>query len=151
MMREQHQRVLVVDDDHVIRQILVAALQQQPLLTIDEARDGTEAIRLLRENSYTVILLDLLMPGESGFDVLNAIDGSPADPPIVLVVTGADRNIVDQLDSRKIHGIIRKPFDPREIAGVVAACSEIRGRSAFETMALATMIGGAPLIALLKL
>jgi hypothetical protein len=69
----------------------------------------------------------------------------------VLVISGADRRVLDQLDSQKIHGIVRKPFDPDEVAAVVAACAEIRGRSAFETMALATMMTGAPLMALLKL
>lgn len=150
MTSEQHRQVLVVDDDAVVRSILSTALRQRNLL-IDEAADGEEAIRLLRETAYSVVLLDILMPGVDGFGVLDAIDSSGAYPPVVLVVSGADRYVLDQLDSRRIHGVVRKPFDPHEIASVVAACAEIRGRSTFETMALATMISGAPLIALLKL
>ena len=126
-----------------------AALRQRPLV-VDEAGDGSEAIALLSESRYAVVLLDLLMPNVDGFGVLDALaDGE--NPPIVLVVSGADRRVIDQVDSRKIHGIIRKPFDPVEIADVVAACSDIRGRSAFETMAYAPAIGAAPLTALLKL
>jgi hypothetical protein len=59
--------------------------------------------------------------------------------------------VLERLNANKIHGIVKKPFDPREVAEVVAACAEIRGRSAFETMAVATVMTGAPLIALLKL
>jgi CheY-like chemotaxis protein len=150
MTHELHQRILVVDDDHEVRRILVTALRQKALV-IDEAADGAQAIALLREHTYSVVVLDLLMPVTDGFHVLDAIDEHDANAPIVLVVTGADRPILDQLDSRKIHGVVRKPFDPHEIASVVAACSDIRGRSTFETMALATMMTGAPLIALLKL
>jgi CheY-like chemotaxis protein len=150
MTHELHQRILVVDDDHEVRRILVTALRQKALI-IDEAADGAQAIALLREHTYSVVVLDLLMPVTDGFHVLDAIDENDANAPIVLVVTGADRPVLDQLDSRKIHGVVRKPFDPQEIASVVAACSDIRGRSTFETMALATMMTGAPLIALLKL
>lgn len=150
MASEQHRRVLIVDDDGVVRQILVAALRQKALI-IDEAEDGARALELLRENDYSVVLLDLLMPNVDGFEVMSALDESRAFAPVVMVVTGADRSVVEQLDSRRIHGIVRKPFDPEEIAGIVAACADIRARSAFETMAIATMMSGVPLIELLKL
>ena len=149
MRSEQHRQVLIVDDDPNVREILATALRQKSLLT-DEAPDGAEAIRLLAENSYSVVLLDILMPGVDGFDVLGAIDANTAQTPVVLVVSGAERAVLERLDTSRIHGVVRKPFDPQEIASVVAACAEIRGRSGFETMAYATMLAGAPLIALLK-
>ncbi|HYK04336.1 MAG TPA: response regulator [Thermoanaerobaculia bacterium] len=150
MMSEQHRQVLVVDDDPVVRSILGTALRQRSLL-YDEAADGAEAIRLLRENAYAVVLLDIMMPGVNGFEVLDAIDPTAANTPVVLVVSGADRAVLERLDARRIHGVVKKPFDPEEIASVVAACAEIRGRSTFETMAFATMMTGAPLIAFFKL
>jgi DNA-binding response OmpR family regulator len=149
MTSGQQGRVLVVDDDHDVRRILVTALRQRSL-TADEATNGREAIELLRENTYAVVLLDLLMPDVNGFGVLDALgDGDAA--PVVLVVSGAERRVLDALDAHRIHGIVKKPFEPSEVAAIVAACVEIRGRSAFETMALATMMSSAPLIALLKL
>ena len=149
-MTDQHRRVLVVDDEASVRGVLVAALRRKSLI-IDQACDGQEAIELLQQHTYSVILLDMLMPGINGYGVLDAIDHTAAHAPIVLVVSGAARSVLQELDSRKIHGIIRKPFDPYEIATVVHSCAELRGRSALETMALATMMTGAPLIALLKL
>lgn len=150
MAIEQHQRVLVVDDDPVVRQILIQALRRKPL-AIDEAANGHEAIGLLRENAYCVVLLDILMPDLNGFDVLDAIDEEALNAPVVLVVSGAERNVLDRLDSQRIHGIVKKPFDPLEIAALVFACAEIRGNRAFETMAIATVMTGAQLIALWKL
>lgn len=149
-MTIEHRRVLVVDDDHEVRRILTAALRQKPLV-IDEAADGRQAIELLREHSYSVIVLDLLMPDLNGFGVLDFIDETAANAPVVLVVSGAPRSVLDELDSKRIHGVIRKPFVPQDVADVVAACAEIRTRSTFETMALATVMTGAPWIALLKL
>jgi CheY-like chemotaxis protein len=145
-MQEQR-RVLVVDDDAEVRRILVASVRAKGL-PIDEAADGNAAIDLLKEHRYAVVLLDLLMPGVDGFAVLAAI-GHHDNPPIVLVVSGAERRILEQLDSNRIHGIVKKPFDPLDVADIVAACAEIRGRSAFETMAYATLVSSAPLIALL--
>ena len=142
-------RVLVCDDDPEIRRILVVSLRQKAL-QIDEAPEGHTAIEMLREHRYAVVLLDLMMPGVDGFAVLESIKMDP-NPPVVLVVSGAGRQVLDRVDTSRIHGVVKKPFDPIELAEVVAACAEIRGRSTFETMAVATMVAGAPLIALLKL
>lgn len=138
----------MIDDDVSVRRVLVAALAQKSLV-IDEASSGRAAIALLREHLYSIVLLDLIMPDGDGFAVLEAI-GNGANPPIVLVVTGAERPVIDRVDANRIHGIVRKPFDPVEIAEIVGACAEIRARSAFETMAYATAIAGGSLIALLK-
>lgn len=148
-MIEQNRRVLICDDDPEMRYLLVASLRNKPL-QIDQAHDGASAIELLRANRYAVVLLDLMMPGVDGFAVLDAIDHEK-DPPVVLVVSGAGRTLLDRLDSRKIHGVVKKPFDPIELAEVVASCAELRGRGPFEVMAVATMVAGAPLIALLEL
>jgi CheY-like chemotaxis protein len=143
-------RVLVVDDDPAIRQLLVRVLQRQSL-TVDEARDGCEALALINEHQYAVVLLDLIMPVLDGFGVLAALDGpGVASPPVVLVITGAERSELAGLDARRVHGIMRKPFDPEELAAVVLACAEIRSRAPFGTMAIATMIAGSPLLALLN-
>ena len=147
MPSEQYKRVLVADDDHEIRRILVTALSQRGLI-VDEAEDGARAIELLQENAYSVLVLDLLMPGVDGFEVLETLDEGTTPSPVVLVVSGAERSVIERVGARRIHGVVRKPFDIHDVASVIAACAEIRGKSAFETMALATMLSGAPLLAL---
>ncbi|HEY3056078.1 MAG TPA: response regulator [Thermoanaerobaculia bacterium] len=147
MPNETYRRILVVDDDDDVRRILSSALTTSGL-TVDTAGGGKEAIDLLRENSYAVVLLDLLMPGVDGFSVIDAMRAeSMQSPPVVLVITGADRSVVDRLDPQRIHGVVRKPFEPEELASLVLACSEIKSRGTFGTMAIATMISGAPLLA----
>jgi len=148
-MPESHRRVLVVDDDADVRRMLAGALREKGLL-VDEASDGAKAIELLQEHRYAVVLLELLTPVVDGFGVLQTLDRVP-NPPVVLVVSGADRRLLDQLRSSRIQGIVKKPFDVDELTDVVAACVEIRGSGAFEVMAYATLLSTAPLIALLKL
>ncbi|HET7433103.1 MAG TPA: response regulator [Thermoanaerobaculia bacterium] len=146
---EPYRRVLVVDDDHEVRELLATVLMQKSLV-VDRAADGRHAVELLRENEYAVVLLDLMMPDLDGFTVLDVMSAEGRVPPIVLVITGAEREVVEQLDAQRIHGIIRKPFDPHDLAAIVHACSEVRARNVFETMAIATMISSAPLLAWLS-
>ena len=115
---------------------MLAYLLGQRELAVDVAAGGREAIDLLAENTYSVILLDLLMPEPDGFAVLDSVGSA-----VVLVVTGADRSITDQLDSERIHGVVRKPFDHEELASLVVACSEIRSRGSFGMMAVAVISG----------
>jgi CheY-like chemotaxis protein len=91
------------------------------------------------------------MPVLDGFGVLDGLKETETMPaPVVLVITGASRSEIAHLDPRRVHGIMKKPFDPEELAAVVSACAEIRVNKAFGTMAIATMIAGSPLLALLK-
>jgi CheY-like chemotaxis protein len=144
---DQHKRVLIVDDDPDVRKLITSALTPHGLI-VDSAGDGEEALSYLRDNTYAVILLDLLMPKVDGFGVLAALktDGMHS-PPVVLVVTGADRSVVERLDAQHIHGVVRKPFDAEDLATLIVACSEIKGRGSFGTMAIATLVSGAPFLA----
>lgn len=145
MPPDHHKRVLVVDDDYEIRSMLGKVLRARSLV-VDEAENGSDAVDLLRENRYAVILLDLMMPVADGFSVLSAMQTEGVStPPVVLVITGADPSVTDNLDAQHIHGIVRKPFDPDDLASLVVACSEIRSRNSLGTMALA-MMSGAPLL-----
>ena len=146
MTSEHHRRVLIVDDDPDIRNLLVVVLQRKGLVA-DVATNGDEAIDLLRQHAYGVVLLDLFMPVTDGFAVLDAIERE-AWQPVVLVISGADRGTLEKLNTRSIHGIVKKPFDPEDLAAVVASCADIRGMRGFETMALAMMSG--PFLALLS-
>jgi CheY-like chemotaxis protein len=143
-------RILVVDDDAEIRGLLTAILQRYDLV-VDVAGDGAEATELLRQFQYAVVMVDLMMPNVDGFALLDRIAGSDVvSPPVVLVVTAADRASIQRLDTQRIHGIVRKPFEPEEIARLVVACAEIKSRGPFGPMAIATMLAGGPFLALLN-
>lgn len=138
----QDKRVLVVDDDADIRNLLSTVLRQQ-FLHVDEAADGDSALDLVRVNHYAVILLDLMMPRLSGLEVINRLSEiSHAAGSVVLVITAADPSMIARLDPRRIHGVIRKPFDIHEVASVVRGCAEIRSNRSLDAMAVASMLAG---------
>ena len=143
-------RILVVDNDVEVLGLLAAVLEKNDL-TVDTASDGAAAADLLRQFQYAVVLVDLMMPGIDGFGLLDLMSGGEVmSPPVVLVVTAADRAALERLDAQRIHGIVRKPFDPDEIARLVVACADIKSRGPFGAMALATMLAGSPFLALLN-
>lgn len=142
-------RVLVVDDDAEVRGLLTSILVQRNMV-VDQASDGREALDMLSRNKYSVVLLDLMMPSVDGLQLLQALDASRVQP-VVLVVTGADRSKLGELDSKRIHGIVRKPFDPEDLGDVVVECAEIRGRAGFHTMTISTLLATLPLLASLTI
>ena len=141
-------RILIVDDDAATRELIGTVLRRREL-TVDEAEDGMEALELLKEHRYAVVLLDLLMPNVDGFGVIENLE-TAISTPVVLVITGADRALLRKLDPQRIHGVVNKPFDAEDLATLVVACAEIKSRSPFEAMAISAMIAGGPFLAWLN-
>jgi len=141
-------RILIVDDDAATRELIGSVLRRREL-TVDEAEDGVEALELLKEHRYAVVLLDLLMPNVDGFGVIENLE-TAISTPVVLVITGADRSLIRKLDPQRIHGVVNKPFDAEDLATLVVACAEIKSRSPFEAMAISAMIAGGPFLAWLN-
>jgi CheY-like chemotaxis protein len=82
-------RILIVDDDDNLREVLSATLSQRDR-AVDTARDGIEALALLDQNPYDVILSDLRMPGLDGpalYEALRAMR-HPTTAPRVIFMTG---------------------------------------------------------------
>lgn len=132
-------KILVVEDDWDVRIELAARLRDRGLL-VDEAEGGRAAMDLMAAEHYAVILVDLLMPPPDGFAVLEALSaGMLKKPSVVIVTTAADPSALERLDPDRIHGVVRKPFDPDELADLVTACAEIRSRMNVEMIAVVMM------------
>jgi len=117
---DPEKRILVVDDDDAIRVLLLTILRHRGLAA-DAAVDGGEALACLRRSRYSVMLLDLMMPRESGFDVLGEIAQWPRERrPIVIVLTAGPEP--HALDPTLVAGTVRKPFDVDMLIDTVCAC-----------------------------
>jgi CheY-like chemotaxis protein len=114
--------VLLVDDNEATRTLIIALLQRE--FRVDSATDGNEAIEKLRTNQYASILLDLRMPQQDGFGVLEFLQSSnPEALRTVLVVTALlTKNEIERAKAFGICGIITKPFDVDELLGAVKDC-----------------------------
>lgn len=122
-------KVLIVEDEHDLRAAVALRLREKGLV-VDEAEGGRIAMDLLGADHYEVILVDLTMPEPDGFAILDALSsGSLKKPSVVIVTTGTEPTALERLDPARIHGVVRKPFDPDELADLVTACAEIRARA----------------------
>lgn len=114
------QRILVVEDDAAIRRGLVDALQFHGFETI-EAGDGVLAVSATLESAPDLVILDCMLPKQSGFDALKAIRASrPTLPVIMLTALGAENDRVTGL-SLGADDYIPKPFSLRELLARVEA------------------------------
>jgi CheY-like chemotaxis protein len=114
-------RVLVAEDDAEVR-ALVGAVVRQVGHRIEFAGDGQEAIERLTKGDYDVILLDLMMPKASGFEVLAWMHR--AKPRMakrsVIVLTAMAENDLVNLTPERVFAVIRKPFDINVLVAKIA-------------------------------
>lgn len=117
---KSEKRILIVDDDDAIRALLSTVLKRRGL-RVDTARNGVEAVTKLGERRYSLMLLDLMMPLMSGYQVLEHIaDESAASRPMVLILTaGLEPR---HFDTTFVVGTIHKPFDVELLVDTVIGC-----------------------------
>jgi len=115
-------RVLVADDDPAIRR-LVCTIVRRERLDVDCVTDGMEAVEMLRQHEYAVVLLDLMMPRLDGFGVIEWMKNNPPlIKPIIIVITAYADQRFKEVDSELVSGVLRKPFEVAELGGLVRAC-----------------------------
>lgn len=120
--------VLVVDDDQALRGLFKSLLAREGF-DVDSAADGGDALDRLKRRNYSVILLDLMMPNVNGFELLDRIErDSPSLLPRVIVMTGVNQRTIAKVDTSKVWGLIRKPFDIDDLVSSAIACADGKGR-----------------------
>jgi DNA-binding response OmpR family regulator len=128
--------VLVVEDEPNIRELVALHLQLDGW-TVTQAGDGQDALRLAREGTFDLIILDLMLPGLDGMTVLKALrrDTPARDVPVLLLTARRD-------ESDKVLGLesgaddyLTKPFGVRELVA--------RARALTRRPRAATAAGGA--------
>ena len=119
-MYRDEKRILVVDDDDAIRALLLTILRRRGM-KIDTARSGIEAVQRLATCRYSLVLLDLMMPHMSGYEVLDRLEKMPQEQrPFVLVLTAGGEPRA--LNPAVVAGTVRKPFDIEMLIDSVIAC-----------------------------
>ena len=109
--------VLLCEDEDSLRELMRASLGDG--FTFVEAVDGRDAVRLIRELQPDVVLLDLMLPGKNGYEILEEVRRERAtnETPIVVVTAwGHDR---DEVLAAGADRFVPKPFVPDELKAVI--------------------------------
>jgi two-component system chemotaxis response regulator CheY len=124
--------ILVVDDYQAMRLTIRRMLVQQGFTSISEARDGLEALALLRGSPIDIVISDLVMERMDGLQLLREIrsDASLSKLPFIMITATADRDRVIAAKAAGVTGYVVKPFTAAilksKIASVLADVSKTR-------------------------
>jgi DNA-binding response OmpR family regulator len=109
--------VLVVEDDKFLRELISRKLIKEGF-NVESAIDGEEGIKMVKELNPAIVLLDLILPGADGFEVLSRIKGDPAlssIPVIILSNLGQKEDVEKGLKLGAVDYLIKAHFTPGEI------------------------------------
>jgi len=124
-------RILVIDDDAGVRKAFALALEDTPY-KLDAAESGEKGIEMEQSNKYSLIFLDLKMPGINGVETLREIRKTSRDTP-VYIVTAFYKEFFDGLKTVRDEGLdfdlLKKPIGGDEI--VMIAKSVLEGPEAY--------------------
>src|SRR5918992_3050234 len=107
-------RILVVDDEEPIRRVIARLLQRNGY-ECETAGNAEEAMLLLKEGDFALVLTDMDMPGTSGLDLINQIAAAFEDISTVMVTGMDDAKLASAALKIGAYGYIIKPFEPNEI------------------------------------
>lgn len=115
-------RVLVADDDRQLQSLLNILLTRAGF-EVDFASSGREALKKTIADHYDAIMLDLILPDISGMEILDKLaQRKPEAMRRIIVITGASRGVIEQIDTSRIHALLRKPFDIQDVIRLTVQC-----------------------------
>jgi CheY-like chemotaxis protein len=115
--------VLVVDDDDAIRTLISRVLVRADY-DVAHASNGSEALTMLRARRFRTVVLDLMMPVMSGFELVEYLHANDdAGSPCIVIVSAAGERDLQSITSPLVRSVLRKPFDLPELLAAVEKCA----------------------------
>lgn len=122
MIDDRRPRVLIADDDPSIRRMLALSLEKEGYRTAD-ACDGSEALEAMRAGRADIVLLDLMMPKVTGWEVLTERAAAPELGKIPVIVITAERGDgLAKIANDGICALLAKPFELKTLQALVKSC-----------------------------
>lgn len=120
-MSDVNRTIFVVDDDPILLRGLDVALKGHGY-TVRTALDGPQLLSLLEEECPDLLLLDVMMPGMDGVEVLRRIrsDSRWSDLPVMIVTAVADAKVRAEAERRGPADVVPKPFRLQELLSTIA-------------------------------
>jgi len=118
-------RIIVADDEESMRWVLSRALRKKGF-TVDLARDGDEALRMIRSESYDLAILDIKMPGVSGLDLLDKVREFRSELLVVIMTAEAGMKNAVEAMKRGAYDYLTKPFDLEVMDAIIEKADRAR-------------------------
>ena len=127
-------RILIAEDDSNIRLGLIATLESDGY-AVTAAKDGAQALKLFPQEKYDLVMLDVMMPGQSGYDVCRALRSGGSQVPILFLTAKGEE--IDKVVGLKLGAddYVLKPFGVHELLARVEALLR-RARAAGPALAV---------------
>jgi len=119
-------RVVVADDDPLLRGLLADLLAREGFAVVGEAADGAEAVRLVAELRPDVVTMDLEMPRMNGVEAIREIARLPGAPPVLVVSGSASSELVDEALAAGAVGRLSKARLEAELGDALRAAVAAR-------------------------
>lgn len=122
-MTQELERVMLVEDDNDIRTVAGMALEMVGGLKIQACESGAQALEVVASFSPQLVLLDVMMPGMNGPEVLEALRRrtDTAEIPVIFLTAKVQADEIAKLRALGALDVIAKPFDPMTLAATVRA------------------------------
>ncbi|MBP2651319.1 MAG: response regulator receiver protein [Firmicutes bacterium] len=118
-------KILIVDDEPSIRFLVSASLEDEGY-DITEAVDGLQAYDIIQKDKPNLIILDVMMPGLTGYELCSRLKNDASTRDILILMLTAKGQENDRLESQQAGAdfYLRKPFSPLELIEVVGSLLE---------------------------
>jgi DNA-binding response OmpR family regulator len=106
-------KILLAEDEEVLRMLVADTLEEEGY-HLDEACDGEEAYKLIQQHEYDLIILDYMMPGYTGIELIQMIKAHPKQAKAKIIMLSAKSQSSDQQNVLRAGAdeFISKPFSP---------------------------------------
>jgi excisionase family DNA binding protein len=106
--------VLVVDDDARLREFMRVNLEMEGY-SVREAASADEALEAIDDQAPELVLLDVVMPGVDGWQMLQRMQERHGSIPVIMFSGQVDANSATEAEERGARGFVGKPFDPQQL------------------------------------
>ncbi|MHA1784577.1 MAG: response regulator [Candidatus Helarchaeota archaeon] len=113
-------KILIVDDQQIIRMLLRNILEEEGFKNIDEAESGTQAISLYKERLHDIAIVDLIMTNGSGKSATEEILKINPEANIVICTSIRNPDFLKDVKNLGIKAFIHKPFDNSKIVETIS-------------------------------
>lgn len=114
-MSQRHPKILIVDDNDVMRALLRGILRNEDYQVVGEARNGIQALEMVERMTPDVVCLDVIMPELDGLETLKSIKRDFPQVSVIMITGNASKENVQEALELGANGFVVKPFNAAKV------------------------------------